>query len=232
MPTSSSPNWASMITGVGPEQHGVTSNDWLTNRFEIEPTVRAPQGMFPTIFGILREQRPRAIMGCFHDWDAFGRLLERQAVDFMEDSDGPTNATLHAIEFIRALQPMFTFIHLDHVDHVGHEVGHGTPEYYESVDVADKLIGKVLAALENAGRMSRSIILVTSDHGGVGKKHGDPTMAEIEIPWIIYGQGVKRGHEIQTHVNTYDTAATIAHILALKAHPATIGRPIAEAFIK
>jgi len=26
MPTSSSPNWASMIMGAGPEQHGVTSN--------------------------------------------------------------------------------------------------------------------------------------------------------------------------------------------------------------
>jgi predicted AlkP superfamily pyrophosphatase or phosphodiesterase len=28
MPTVSSPNWASMISGAGPEQHGVTSNDW------------------------------------------------------------------------------------------------------------------------------------------------------------------------------------------------------------
>ena len=27
-PTSSSPNWMSMITGAGPDQHGVTSNDW------------------------------------------------------------------------------------------------------------------------------------------------------------------------------------------------------------
>lgn len=30
MPTSSSPNWASMIMGAGPEQHGITSNDWET----------------------------------------------------------------------------------------------------------------------------------------------------------------------------------------------------------
>src|SRR2546425_11801985 len=28
MPTVSSRNWASMIMGAGPEQHGVTSNDW------------------------------------------------------------------------------------------------------------------------------------------------------------------------------------------------------------
>src|SRR3569833_1802445 len=30
MPTDSSTNWASMIMGAGPEQQGVTSNDWET----------------------------------------------------------------------------------------------------------------------------------------------------------------------------------------------------------
>jgi len=230
MPTSSSPNWASMIMGAGPEQHGVTSNDWQTNRCEIEPVARGREGMFPTIFGTIREQRPEAIIGCFYDWDDFGRLLERSAVDFMEDSAGPTNAALHAIEFIRARKPTFTFIHLDHVDHAGHDLGHGTPEYYESVDVADKLIGNVLTALESAGMMERSVVLVTSDHGGVGKSHGKATMAEIEIPWIIFGRGVKRGHEIQTPVNTCDTALTVAHLLGVKPHPATIGKPVKEAF--
>jgi hypothetical protein len=47
MPTSSSPNWASMIMGAGPEQHGVTSNDWETNKFEITPTVRGPARFLP-----------------------------------------------------------------------------------------------------------------------------------------------------------------------------------------
>ena len=28
LPTSSSTNWATMVSGAGPEQHGVTSNDW------------------------------------------------------------------------------------------------------------------------------------------------------------------------------------------------------------
>jgi hypothetical protein len=58
MPTSSSPNWASMIMGAGPEQHGVTSNDWETNKFEIPALEVGPEGMFPTIFGVIRRQRP------------------------------------------------------------------------------------------------------------------------------------------------------------------------------
>src|SRR6185369_165670 len=52
MPTSSSPNWASIIMGAGPEQHGVTSNDWETNKFEITPTATGMGVMFPTIFGV------------------------------------------------------------------------------------------------------------------------------------------------------------------------------------
>src|SRR6478672_7994608 len=44
MPTSSSPNWASMIMGAGPEQHGVTSNDWMPDKFEIAPVVRGKGG--------------------------------------------------------------------------------------------------------------------------------------------------------------------------------------------
>lgn len=230
MPTSSSPNWASMIMGAGPEQHGVTSNEWETNKFEIEPVTRGSGGMFPTIFGVLREQKPQAIIGVFHDWDGFGRLFERSAVNVVEDSDGPTNAALHAVQFIKGQKPTFTFVHFDHVDHAGHAVGHGTPEYYESVDVADKLIGTILAGLKEAGLESKTLFLVTADHGGVGTKHGNATMAELEIPWILYGPSVKRGYELKQPVNTYDTAATVAYALAVRPHWAWIGKPVKEAF--
>jgi arylsulfatase A-like enzyme len=97
---------------------------------------------------------------------------------------------------------------------------------------ATKLIGKVLAALEEEKMLRDTVVLVTSDHGGVNKGHGGATMAELEIPWIIYGRGVRRGHEIQTPINTYDTALTVAHILGVKPHPAWIGKPITEAFGK
>jgi arylsulfatase A-like enzyme len=232
MPTSSSPNWASMIMGAGPEQHGVTSNEWQTNKFEIAPTAIGPGGMFPTIFGLLRAQRPRSVIAVFHDWDDFGRLFERKAVDFIEDSDGPTNTVRHAVAYFQAHRPTFTFIHLDHVDHAGHEFGHGTPEYYASVEVADRLIGEVIDGLRSARMLDRTIVLVTADHGGKGKGHGGPTMPELEIPWILNGPGVAHGRELRKAVNTYDTAATIAHIFGLKMPDCWIASPVLEAFRK
>ena len=232
MPTVSSPNWASMIMGAGPEQHGVTTNDWEPTKFEITPTAVGSGGMFPTIFGLLRSQRPAARIGCFHDWDGFGRLFERKAADIVEHPKGPVATTERAIAYLKEKKPEFTFIHLDHVDDAGHEHGHGTPQYYQAVAEADRLTGLILKELKDAGIAGETIVLVTADHGGKGKSHGGATMAEIEIPWIIAGPGVASGKELTTAVNTYDTAATIAYIFGLTPPKCWIARPVEEAFVK
>jgi len=63
MPTSSSPNWASMIMGAGPEQHGVWSNEWQPWKFDRSPVAVGSGGIFPTIFGVMREQQQPAEEG-------------------------------------------------------------------------------------------------------------------------------------------------------------------------
>lgn len=229
MPSSSSPNWASMLMGAGPEQHGVTSNDWEPDRHDLEPTTVGPGGIFPTIFSVLDQQRVGARLACFHDWDGFGRLFERDLVDRIEDNDGPEETIARAVGYITVERPTFVFIHLDHVDHAGHEHGHGTPEYYEAVELADALIGRAVEGLAAAGILDRTAILVTSDHGGVGKRHGGATMAEVEIPWILAGPGIAEGREIPEPVNTYDTAATIALLLGVKPPRCWIARPVTSA---
>jgi predicted AlkP superfamily pyrophosphatase or phosphodiesterase len=232
MPTVSSPNWASMIMGAGPEQHGVTSNEWTPENAKIQPTAKGSDKMFPTIFGLTREQRPSAKIAVFHDWDGFGRLFERGAVDVINHPKGPVATTEQAIAYIKEQKPLLTFIHLDHVDHAGHEKGHGTADYYQSVEEADRLIGLILAGLDEAGIAGSTAVLVTSDHGGVGKGHGGNTMAELEIPWLLSGPGVAPGKEITGPVNTYDTAATVAYLLGVKPPAAWVARPVKEAFVK
>jgi predicted AlkP superfamily pyrophosphatase or phosphodiesterase len=232
MPTSSSPNWASMIMGAGPEQHGVTSNDWQPDKFDIAPTVIGPGGIFPTLFSVLREQRPGCTLAVFHDWDGFGRLFERRMVDVVANPKGPTNTLRRAIECLKSRRPTLIFIQIDHVDHAGHEFGYGTPQYYAAVAVADQLISEMVSAIQEAGIKDSTLLLVTSDHGGKDKGHGGATMTEIEVPWILTGPGVRVGHEIQSPVNIYDTAATLAFAMALKPPEAWIARPVMEAFAR
>lgn len=230
LPTSSSQNWASMIMGAGPEQHGITSNKWERDTFVLPPIVTGMENIFPTIFSILRQQRPAAKIGVFYDWSGFGRLFEKSAVDVEMDTKGPEKTIEEAIKYIKNEKPDLTFIHLDHVDHAGHEFGHGTDEYYRAVEETDKLVGELLEGFKTAGIADKTVLIITADHGGQGKGHGGETLAEIETPWIAYGVGVKKGREIMDPVNIYDTASTAAYLLGLKQPFAWIARPVLSAF--
>ncbi len=230
MPTSSSPNWASMIMGAGPEQHGVTSNDWETNKFEIPALETGPEGMFPTIFRVIREQRPSSSIVCVHDWDGFGRLFERHCVDLIENVKSSVLTADRAGVVIKERQPTFTFIHFDDVDHAGHGFNWKSPQYFKAVDLVDTLIGDLITAINSTPMKGKTLILVTADHGGVGTKHGGPTIEELEIPWIVWGPGVAPGKVVTAPVNTYDTAATIAYVFGLEPPSVWIGKPVLTAF--
>jgi len=230
MPTSSGPNWASMLNGAGPEQHGVINNDWKPGNKDIVPTAEGSvAGMFPSVFYQIRQERPDASLGCVYDWGGIGGLVELSVIDEAHDTKGAKATMKKSIGIIEEKMPTFLFIHLDEVDHAGHQFGHGTPEYYASVSEADGLIGELVDVLEKKGLKKNTVILVTSDHGGHGKGHGSASMADLEIPWIVNGPGVKEGVELNQPINTYDTAVTIAHLLNVSPHPAWIGRPVLSA---
>ena len=228
LPTVSSPNWASMIMAAGPAQHGVTSNDWKPDSFTIAPACYGMAATFPTIFGVLRQQRPSADIAIFHHWKDFARLVEPGATTVIENGSDAPDTIQRAVAYLATHQPDLLFIHLDNVDDALHNHGHLTPEYYAAIADADRMTGLVLEALERNGMARQTDVLLTADHGGDGKKHGRETMQELEIPWVLSGPGVRRG-ELRMPVNTFDTAATIAYVLGLTPPDCWTGRPVMDA---
>jgi len=242
LPTSSSPNWASMIMGAGPDKHGVTSNAWQPNKQTIELECEGtkgngqPSGMWPTIYGELRRQKPDAVIACFNDWLAYNRLFEKGVVNRQRDANllqaashkGYKGITKKAARYFKRKQPDFMFVHLDHVDHAGHHDGHGTQAYYDAVGIADLQIGKIVTAIKESGVAERTVLLIVADHGGKGHGHGGDSPEEVNVPWILTGPGVVNG-ELQVMVNTYDTAATLAYLLNIEAPECWVGKPIIQA---
>lgn len=231
LPTSSSSNWASMIMGAGPSVHGITSNDWQPWNSPLEPAAKADDGLFPNIFSQARAAKPDAVIGVAYDWGGFARLYPRSIVDLDHDGNGPDETTRAATDFIVSARPDLTFVHLDHVDHAGHAHGWFTPQYVEAVEHADRLVGELLDALDQAGLSSETTVIITSDHGGKGTGHGGETMGELLIPWMILGPDVASGRRITRPINTFDTACTVAHIMGIPQNDAWTGRPVVEAFI-
>lgn len=224
MPTVSSPNWASIIMGAGPEQHGVTSNEWQTFNAEIKTVCESPlaPGLFPTIFGQFRQMRGAAKIAVIHDWRDFGRLLERKAADELRHVKGSPEAAAAAIEYWRASKPDLLFLHLDDVDHAGHDHGWHTEKYFAAVAMIDGLVGQVLDAVD----LRKTNVLLVADHGGVGTKHGGLTMVELEVPWIAAGPSVAKTGEMKRPVLSLDTAAVAAGLLKIAPNPCWTARNV------
>ncbi|WP_289037554.1 alkaline phosphatase family protein [uncultured Zobellia sp.] len=230
LPTSSSTNWASMIMGAGPEQHGITSNAWERDNFTLPAVTQSEEFIFPTIFQLTHDQIASAEIGTIYHWGGFGRLFEKSAVDYDTSPETEDETAVLASSYIKTKRPKLTFIHFDNVDHAGHEYGHGTPHYYESVEKSDKLLKEVMDAIKTAGIADKTLIIVSADHGGLGKGHGGESLQEIEIPFIVWGKGVKKNYKITLPVYQYDNAATVAFALGLKIPYAWIGKPVLSAF--
>ncbi len=228
--SSSSQNWASMIMGAGPEQHGVINNDWERNEHSLPPIVKGEEGIFPTIFSVIRENKPDAEIGAVYNWSGFGRLFEKKAVNYDVSFKTEDSTAQHFVEYLVRKKPVFSFIHFDHVDHAGHAYGHGTEAYYQAVSKADSLISNILAGIKAAGMEQNTLVIITSDHGGIGYGHGGATPEEAEIAMILYGKDIKKGYKVQQQVYTYDLAATIAFALKIVPPYAWIGRPVKSAF--
>lgn len=228
--SASSQNWASMLMGSGPEIHGIIDNDWKIDDHVLPPVVQEKDGRFPTIFSILKSQRPKVETGVVYHWSDFGRLFQKDAVAFDRTLKTEDSTTAVFADYIRDKKPVLAFMHLDHVDHAGHHFGHGTEGYYQSVEKTDALIGQVVAAINDGGIAQKTLILIVSDHGGIGKGHGGPTPQETEVPVIMAGAGVKKGYEILQQVVVYDLAPTIAFALGIQPPYEWTGRAVKAGF--
>jgi phosphopentomutase len=229
MPTLSSPNWESAIGGAPPEQHGIVSNGYFRRLVEFEPACHDADGKYPTIFGVLREQNAGSRIAVFHEWGGFADLVERHAPDVMKHVSGTARTVDAAMDYWKENRPTLLFIHLDNIDHAGHETNWLTTTYYQAVTEADGYVGKILDMIDRESAWGSTYVLVTSDHGGTRHGHGKNSLAEIQIPWILAGPGVAPGR-ITAPVNTYDTAATLAWIFNLDMPSCWTGRPVKAAF--
>ena len=231
LPSSSAINWASMFMGVGTEGHGYTT--WGSKTPEIPSIALSENGIFPTIFTITRQQRPKSEICVLYEWDGIKYLIDTLAVSHhAQVSPTPEGSSVPITdafaEYIRQSKPTLALVSYDSPDAVGHRVGHDTPEYYAMLRELDGHLGRIVGALKEAGIYDSSVVIVTSDHGGIGKGHGGKTLAEMETPFVIAGPGVRQIGEFKSAMMQYDVAATIAWLLGLKQPQPWVGRPVKE----
>jgi len=229
IPSESASDWVSVLSGAGPEQHGVISNNWSPGNQVIEPTLKDADGYFPSIFTLIRKQKPKAVTGMFYDWDQLGSYFNKKLISKEQYIQGQVMITSVALNFITKEKPVFTYLYYGLPLETGLNKDFNTKDYYQAVSEIDAEIGKIVSGLQEAKMMQNTTIIITSDHGGAGS--GMESTGNFEVPWIISGPGVQKNILLEIPNDNLNTAPTIARILGLKTPVEWIGRPVSEAFI-
>lgn len=217
LPTSSACNWATMFKGVGPESHGYI--DWDTKSPVFDPTYSDGKGNFPSFFSVYRNTFPEREMGYMYQWEGMKYLFDLADFNYVKGfSVTPTGSEEmkeDAISYIITKKPAVAALFWDYPDKTGHTLGWYSNDYMVELRHIDSIIEDVFNACVKAGIIERTLFVITSDHGGHDKVHGQPHIADLETPFIMFGKGIISG-EIQVPLMQYDVAAILAYYSLLE----------------
>jgi len=208
LPSYSSPQYVSLLTGVPPRSSGIRTNDRLRRvALDSVPARLVAQG------------RTAVVVGDEVDWWAqlFGSAFAQVEVV-------PPPAV---VERARALFPQgdLVLVHLCGVDAAGHVFGAASRQYAAATQEADT----TLAALLDAWGYPASPVLVMSDHGHIAEGgHGgaDPEVLDTEL--LLAGPGVLPGARASAPLEMVDVAPTLAALLGVPPPAQAQGRTATE----
>jgi arylsulfatase A-like enzyme len=208
------PSHASMLSGVGAAAHGLYWNSYKKGLGFIH---------VPTIFSIARANGLSTAM--FVGKPKLRHIALPGSVDVFERPSYLCGGVAkRAAAYFTASKPDLMFVHFSDPDELGHADGWMSPEYLAGVHHSDTCLATLLAAIDASGLADSTLVIVTADHGGHGKRHsGGHDVVDREIPWIARGPGVKPGSSLDMPMSTVDTAATTLAALSLPAPPHMLG---------
>lgn len=183
-PTSSGPGWSSMLTGVWGDKHGVTDNSFSGSNY----------AAYPHFFKHVKDHDPSLYTASIVHWIPINlNIVDAPSTDYGSVGNDDF-ISADAVNLLQTADPDVLFLHFDDVDGAGHGNGFSptVPAYIAEIEEVDTQIGPVIDALNNRpNRVNENwIIIVSTDHGGLGASHGGTSEEEKTIFFIVSGDEV------------------------------------------
>ncbi len=216
--TDSGPGWSSVLTGVWPDRHGVTGNDFAGADYARHPdflsrAALARPGLRTAAAVSWPELVHRGVLG-----PAIGRRVHHDG-----ESDGYATAddlvARTALRWLTEDDPDLVFVYFGATDEAGHATGPLSAAYDHALLAQDTHLGRLLAALDARPSGERWTVLVTTDHGHLDTGgHGGDTRAEREVFVVLAEPGTLAGTRLDSP-RLVDIAPTVLDRLGIPVDP-------------
>lgn len=111
-----------------------------------------------------------------------------------------------------------------------------TADYLAAVDMIDRQYARLVQALDDAGRLDRTILIFMGDsglavgqHGLLGKQNLYDD-AGIRVPWVMAGPGIPAGRTSPSLVSTIDLYPTLCELAGIPVPTSVDGRSLTHLF--
>ena len=152
-------NWASLLTGVEKEKHGVVNDDLSSANLD----------EYPVIFERVKEALPESKISVFGTSALFTGQLSAGA-DVKETFGGDEEVTSAVIGALAEEDATFITAQFSNIDEVGeaHTYDLSSPEYKAAILGFDQQLGDILEALQNRPDYENEnwLVVITSSSGG------------------------------------------------------------------
>ena len=180
----SGPSWSSIMCGVYHWKHGVTNNSYTGSNYNRYP-------YFPTL-----AKQIDSTFKCvqYTEWNPMSSDVYNDGWDQkIVGTDGYSQGTgTAAVALIADPKTDVLFTYFDHVDLTGHASGFSptNPSYIQAIEEVDVQVGNIINAMRARPTYNQEdwLVLLITDHGGIGTGHGGVSYEERHIWWIGYSE--------------------------------------------
>ncbi len=245
------PSHASILTGQTPLGHGFRNN----SGFILAPEVKTIAQDFRNagyhtgafVSGFPLDRRFGFDRGFETYDDHFPKGNDRRRTPYVERfADATTDVALRwlATASPRETQqpaPWFLWVHY-YDPHAPYEPPaadlaerYRQSPYDGEIAFVDRQLGRLLQTLDGRGETSRTIVLVTADHGESLGEHGEGTHgiflydATLRVPWIMAGPQIAAGRVSRTIARSIDVLPTLVDYAGLPQRSDVDGRSLRRA---
>ena len=229
-PTITYPNHVSLMTGTWPQIHLTQNNppkmEFGTKRYAslILRTYHTP-----VVDDILKIASKEGFTTAVFTAPSTLAQILGSSETYRSSGEGSVGTMDNVIEYLQnhlaeiKSKGFVTMVHLVDTDSVLHAYGTDSEQYRYAMYKNAEQVKRLISTLENLGLADESVVIVTADHGGIGKQHFNvwpPLVAEI--PLWMWGKPFKKGYELAGG-RIIDIAPTVAYILGIPISPKSVG---------